>query len=61
MNTIYTQTGERIAKMAKTFDFAMVKVTPAGIVIPPIIGSFVAYLTTDLGMDAFVLPLPTMR
>lgn len=60
LNTIYTQTDEKIKKLVEMLNFAMANMTPILVTLPTFIGSFVAYFTTDLGADALELPLPTM-
>lgn len=58
--TMYTEASDKIEKAVETTKMALVKITPAGITIPTFFACFAAYYTTDLGTDAFVLPLPTM-
>lgn len=40
--------------------FALAQMTPVCVTVPTFLASFVTYWTTDLGTDAFELPLPTM-
>lgn len=60
LKTIYRKTNEEIKKVHKILNFALVKSTPVCVTIPVFIASFVAYFTTDLGTEAFELPIPTM-
>lgn len=60
LTTIYTQTNEKIEKMVETMNFWLVKLTAPFCTIPTILGSFITFYTSNLGADAFELPLATM-
>lgn len=54
---IYDKTNRQIEKWSKIVYLAVSKFTPICMILPQCI-SFVLYLTTDLGTDAFDLSLP---
>lgn len=58
LRTLYSETDERIQKWIKIVHVALVKVAPVFCVLPPSIVSYVTYVTTDLGNQAFELPVP---
>lgn len=57
-NQTYVKLNENIEKSTRIFYIFMVQVTFIAIVVPQFITSFYLYLTTDLGTEAFNLPLP---
>lgn len=54
------QTNGKIKKLSDHLSFGMIKISPAGSTIPTFIVCFANYLTTDLGTDAFELPIAGM-
>lgn len=56
--SIYTDTAEKIQQRIDIFTFGMQKLTPILMILPKFIISFCTYFTTDLGPDAFELPIP---
>lgn len=55
--TIHNQTKQQIEKHFRRLDIILVKATPVCVTLPMFIISFVAYFTTDIGADAFELPV----
>lgn len=55
---LYEQTNQSVEKWTKIVHLAVAKVTVLASVLPKLITSIVAYLVTDLGNEAFVLPIP---
>lgn len=60
VKTIYTQTVGAIKKHVGFSNTALIKVTPAAATLPVALGCFITYFTSDLGADAFELPLTSM-
>lgn len=60
LKTIYTQTSEKIKKHVGICNTALIKVTAVATTMPPALGCFVAYFTTDVGADVFELPHTSM-
>lgn len=56
---LYMKTHRIVEKFSKIMKFVIVDVTVPGFIIPKAIFSFYVYFTTDLGADAFELPVPT--
>lgn len=54
----FIEVNEMVEKMATFFHFALVKLTLPCVLLPNFIMSYFSYFTTDLGADAFILPLP---
>lgn len=55
---IYREINEKIERKCKRISVYVIKVWPLCNVAPTFIMSFATYFTTDLGSDAFELPLP---
>lgn len=56
---IYEQCNQLAEKITKLMQIVVVHVSVPGFVLPKAIYSYFVYFTTDLGVDAFVLPIPT--
>lgn len=56
--TIYKKTHVKVQKVVKIATIACPVMTPFILIVPPFIGNFSTYFTTDLGADALELPLP---
>lgn len=54
---MYAETNRKIEKWTEIIAFAMVKVTPVCWISPKAIISFVLYFATDMGNNAFALPI----
>lgn len=54
----YEETNKQTEKWSKIIYFGLVKVTPISWILPTLIISCRNYVTTDLGNDAFEMPLP---
>lgn len=54
---IYEQTNRRVEKVADIFFVGFVKVLPTCVFLATFLLSFIKYFTTDLGGDAFELPV----
>lgn len=55
---IYTSTARKVQQRMDLFTLVMQKLTPILMMLPKFIISFCSYFTTDLGPDAFELPIP---
>lgn len=55
---IYAKTHQLIEKLCEILYIVIAQATPAIWIVPKCFGSLFFYLTTDLGNDAFELPLP---
>lgn len=55
---IYTKPDQQIEKVYGILQLVIVKVTPLCTVVPKLMTSFIVYFTTDLGGEAFELPIP---
>lgn len=55
---IYLETHRLVEKICKIMTFVLLNVTVPSFVIPKAILCLSLYFTTDLGPDAFDLPLP---
>lgn len=58
MKANYCATNRQVAKICKILDVGMAKVMPQFMIWPKFIACFVIYFITDLGSEAFELPLP---
>lgn len=54
---IYSKSNQQAEKLCQIIHFAFTKVTIHCTMLPKFITSFVVYFTTDLGREAFELPL----
>lgn len=57
--SMYEKINHRMEKLSKIVYFGVVGVTVPGFIIPKALVSYFKYFTTDLGADAFDLPMPT--
>lgn len=57
-NVIYIEVVDRVEKWSRFIHFVMLKVSIPCFVLPKYIVCFYLYFTTDMGNDAFELPLP---
>lgn len=55
---IHDVTNRKVEKISRLLCVAVGKVSPQILVWPKFIGCFAVYLTTDLGSEAFELPIP---
>lgn len=55
---LYVVANERIEKISEFLYFIVLKVAPPCVIFPKLFASLHAYSTTDLGSEAFKLPLP---
>lgn len=56
--TMYNETNQRIEKSSGNLYLAVVKGIPICVVFPKFIARLSIYFTTNVGTEAFVLPLP---
>lgn len=57
LKTLYNESSQHIQKYIKTLHIALLMVAPVFGILPPLIVSFIAYSTTDLGNEALELPI----
>lgn len=55
---VCSQTNQQVEKWSEIIFFVIVKMAPLGGTLSRVVGSFFFYLRTDLGRDAFELPVP---
>lgn len=55
---MYNETDRQIEKWSKIVYIVIAQTTPACFILPIFVYSLIEYFTTDLGTDAFELPLP---
>lgn len=55
---IYVEVNDRIEKWSQIVHFVLVNVSIPFLILPKYLVSFYLYYTTDMGNDAFELPLP---
>lgn len=54
----FGRTAQKIEKATEIVEFVFLKIIVPCLTLPRLISSFLVYLITDLGNDAFVLPIP---
>lgn len=55
---MFQKKDQQIEKWTKIIFFVVMRIGVQCTMLPTCIGSFILYLTTDLGQNAFVLPIP---
>lgn len=58
--TMYAELSEKIELITKFMYFAVVKLTPIGVMVPALIITIVNYSVYDLGNESFFLPILVM-
>lgn len=56
----YTQTDQKIKKIAKILNFAFAKTVPTCTILPAFFAGFIAYFAMDAGTDALELSFDVM-
>lgn len=56
---LFCKTNHQVEKCSEFIYFIVFKVSPPAYVLPKAFFSLFLYFTTDMGQDAFMLPLPT--